>query len=76
MYRRLLLFLVVLLIAPCAWPQASMGTVSGTVRDQSGAVVPDTPVVLANTATNVTSTNRTNQVGFYFFPGLNPAPTV
>jgi len=30
-----------MLLAPTAWPQASTATVSGTARDQSGAVVPD-----------------------------------
>ena len=63
---------VMLLAAPCAWSQTSMGQVSGTVRDTSGAVIPDTPVVLVNTATNITSKTTTNQVGFYMFPGVVP----
>ncbi len=63
---------VMLLAAPCAWSQTSMGQVSGTVRDTSGAVIPGTPVVLVNTATNVTSKTTSNQVGFYMFPGVVP----
>src|SRR5665647_1738206 len=66
--------LLVAAIAPAAWPQASTGTVSGTVRDQSGAVIPDTPVVLTNTATDVTANTRTNDAGYYFFPGAIPGP--
>jgi len=58
----------------CGWPQASTGTVSGTVRDQSGAVIPNTAVEVTNTATSVTSTTRTNEVGFYRIPGLIPGP--
>jgi hypothetical protein len=43
------LFLIaVLLSVPCAWSQTSVGQVSGTVRDASGAVIPSAPVVLVN----------------------------
>jgi hypothetical protein len=61
-----------MLLATGAWSQTSAGTVNGTVRDQSGAVMPNVNVVVANADTNVTSTTRTNEAGFYFFPGLNP----
>src|SRR5687768_16225035 len=69
---RPMLFAVVVAfsLAATAWPQASSGTVSGTVRDQSGAVIPNAPVVLTNIATNVSSTTRTNDAGLYFFPGV------
>jgi hypothetical protein len=66
--------LLAVAFAPPAWPQASTGTVSGTVRDQSGAVVPAANVTLTNTATNVTSKTITNQVGFYILPGVVPGP--
>jgi hypothetical protein len=56
----------------CAWPQASTGTVSGTVRDQSGAVIPNAPVVITNAGTNVGIPGRTNEAGRYFFPGITP----
>jgi hypothetical protein len=68
----LICVIAAILPVPCAWPQAASGTVSGTVRDQSGAVIPNGQVVLTNTATNVTSTVRTTEVGFYLFPGLIP----
>ncbi len=70
--RGLITIIVAVLLAPCAWPQASTGTVSGTVRDQSGAVIPNTAVVLLNSATNATSTTQTNGTGFYIFPGVVP----
>jgi hypothetical protein len=66
--------LAVILIAPSAWPQASTGTVSGTVRDQTGAVIPGASVTLTNQNTNVSSKTTTNQVGFYLFPGTLPGP--
>lgn len=55
-----------------ALPQASTGSVSGTVRDESGAVIPAAAVTLTNKATNVASRTSTNQVGFYMFPGIVP----
>jgi hypothetical protein len=55
-----------------AWPQASTGTVSGTVNDLSGAVIPNAPVVLANTATRVSTPARTNDAGRFYFPGVTP----
>jgi hypothetical protein len=66
--------LVLALAAPSAWPQASTATSSGTVRDESGAVVANASVTLTNTATNVTLNTRTNVAGFYFFPGIVPGP--
>ena len=70
MRRTLRVLLAAVALAGCAWPQASTGSVSGTVRDPSGAVIPNTQVVLANTATDVVSTTRTNDVGFYVLPGV------
>jgi len=62
--------LFAILLVPCAWPQSGTGTVSGTVRDQSGAVVPNAAMTLTNTATNVSSSTRSNEVGFYFYPAV------
>ncbi|MEK7403659.1 MAG: carboxypeptidase regulatory-like domain-containing protein [Acidobacteriota bacterium] len=67
-------FLCFLLAALPGWPQASTGAVSGTVRDQTGAVIPGAVVSLANTATNVASKTSTNVAGFYLFPGVVPGP--
>jgi hypothetical protein len=69
-----LFLLMFALLAPTAWPQASTATVSGTVRDQSGAVVPKASVTLTNSATNVVSKTTTNSVGIYFFLGIVPGP--
>ena len=38
--RLCLVILALALLAPSAWPQASTATVSGTVPDQTGAVIP------------------------------------
>ena len=69
------LFLAVCLffsLAAPARPQTSAGTVRGTVRDQSGAVVPGADVTLTNVATGVAARTRTNATGFYTFPALTP----
>src|SRR6266508_4121042 len=66
----LAILLAPLLMTPCGWSQTTMGAVSGTVRDQSGALVPNAAVVLTNAATNVISNTVTNGVGFYIFPSV------
>ncbi len=45
-------------------------TVSGTVTDSTGAVVPGAQVSLTNTATGVTRTVTSNSVGAYRFPNV------
>ena len=60
------------LFAVSLWPQTSAGTVSGTVRDQSGAVVPNAAIVLVNSATNVQNKSVASEDGIYRFPGLVP----
>ena len=54
------------------WPQASTATVRGTVKDQTGAVIPNAGVDLVNAGTNVRWQTRSNEVGFYIFPGIVP----
>ena len=66
------ILLMAVIITPSAWPQASTGTVSGTVRDQTGAVIPSASVTLSNKATGIASKTSTNGVGFYMFPGVVP----
>lgn len=46
------------------------GSISGTVRDRSGAVVPKATVTATNVNTGVRQTGSTNGSGVYSFPGL------
>src|ERR1051325_9478321 len=48
------------------------GAITGEVRDQSGASIPNATVTAMNTATNVARTTLTNTSGVYDFPGLIP----
>ena len=50
--------------------QSERGTITGTVRDASGAVVPTAKVVLTNTQTGVSSTAPTSANGEYTIPQL------
>ena len=47
-----------------------MGSISGTVTDQTGAVIPETRVTALNLDTTVQQTTKTNANGFYNFTAL------
>ncbi len=47
--------------------QVDMGSIQGTVLDQSGAVIPNAKVSLTNEATNLTVTTQSNASGAYIF---------
>lgn len=55
-----------------AQAQVSGATLSGTVTDASGALVPKAAVVIRNTDTGATRDVTTNGDGFYSAPNLNP----
>ncbi len=48
----------------------TVGSISGTVTDQTGAVVPDTTVSALNLDTTVVQTTKTNSNGIYNFTAL------
>src|SRR5438045_3372014 len=52
------------------WGQGATASLTGTVPDASGAVVPGTKVQIANVATGVTKETTTNQAGIFFVPDL------
>jgi hypothetical protein len=73
--RRFLLsvLLLVLLVAPAAWPQQLVNsTIRGTVRDQTQAVIAGANVTLTSVDTNIARTTQTDQAGVYTFPGVSP----
>jgi hypothetical protein len=47
-------------------------SISGTVKDPSGAAVSEAVVTAKNTATGINQTQRTNSQGFYSFQSLVP----
>src|SRR5437870_2122168 len=59
-------------MATLAHAQVDRATLSGVVRDQTGAVVPNAAVNVTNSATNVASRLKTNAEGAYLAVNLVP----
>ncbi len=68
----LLIALTLLISFGQAVGQEFRGTISGTVNDQTGAVVPAATVTVQNIETNVAATATTNEEGAFTFPLLLP----
>lgn len=66
------LILLLGLVSHTAAAQTHTGTISGAVRDKTGAVVPDAKVSVIASATGVTRTVQTDSAGGYSIPGLAP----
>ncbi len=54
---------------PC-WGQANTGTISGTVTDSTGAVIPQAAITATNTSTGVASSTTADSSGHYSFLSL------
>src|SRR3984893_14167345 len=67
----IVLILAILSSAPSS-AQVAGATLSGTVTDSSGGVVPESQVVITNVATGVTTMVTTNSDGFYTSVNLLP----
>ena len=60
-------------LLPCSlFGQSTVGSITGTVHDSSGAVVPAAKVTIKNTATNVVADAVSNNSGEYTVPNLQP----
>ena len=59
-------------VAPRAGAQTNRATITGTVTDATGAVVPGATVTATNTGTNVATKAVSNQDGIYVVPNLFP----
>ncbi len=64
----------VLLLSGCftARGQSTFGSISGTVKDASGAAIAGAEVILTSTATGAKETFTTDQNGLYTFLNVNP----
>src|SRR6187397_376868 len=68
---------ILLVIALCACPlaadaQQETATITGSVKDQSGAIVPKATVTVTNTQTNISVKTEADDTGFYIVPSLRP----
>ena len=67
--KNLLLIASFLLFAPWCWAGVG-GSISGTVKDPSGAVIPRAEVTVINLDNGVRQTTKSDDKGFYTFPVL------
>src|SRR6266568_2516427 len=65
----LLAFFIVVMVCGNVWAQAT-AQISGSVQDQSGAVLPGVEVAATQTETGVKRTTVTNETGTYVLPNL------
>lgn len=72
MRRGLFAITIFLVIAACAFGQAETGSISGTVHDPSGAIVPNAAVTVTNLATSATRSVQTGDIGQFDIPALEP----
>ena len=68
---------ILLLISLCASPfavaaQQETATITGSVKDQSGAIVPKATVTVTNRQTNISVKTEADDTGFYIIPSLRP----
>jgi len=69
--RLFLAFAISIAVTPVSlFAQFSTGTILGTVRDNTGGVIPGVSVTTRNTGTGLTRTTTSNEDGSYRFPGL------
>jgi hypothetical protein len=74
-YRRVGFTLAFTLLLGClAFAQQETATLTGEVKDASGAVVPGAALTITNTATSVSLKSETNEQGLYTVPSLKPGP--
>lgn len=71
--KKLIAFAVVLTAAAGAWGQSNEAAIKGSVKDSTGAVIPDTQVTVTNVETALTTQAKTDGRGDYQVVGLPPA---
>src|SRR6266568_4651658 len=68
-----ILCILAALLTNAAKAQTTSGTITGTVTDQSGAVVPDTKIVLTDEATKDSREAKGTESGEFVFAALRPS---
>lgn len=61
---------LMLVCSAIGWTQGDRGTITGTVTDQSGAVVPDAKIKVVHVGTNAQRTTEASGTGDYTIPAL------
>jgi hypothetical protein len=71
MLKRAVSVVVCLFFSTPAFAQ-TLGTITGDVKDSSGAAIPGATVTAQNVGTNATRTQQSNEVGAFAFPAMPP----
>ncbi len=74
--RVLVIALAVLLSVPSSFAQSGRGTMTGTVTDASGAIVPDAEITLINKANGEQTKAKTTSTGLFAHLMWNLGPTL
>ncbi len=69
-YQAVLLLLCMGVVSGVHGQTSTVGSISGTLRDQQGAVVPKADVVITEERTGQSRTVTTNEDGFYYAPSV------
>src|SRR5437588_4808190 len=67
-------FLIVTVGCAAGWSQGATAQISGTVTDQSGAVLPGVEITATQTETGVSRNTISNETGLYVLPNLPVGP--
>lgn len=71
--KKLILCLIFLAVPMGAWAQSNQSAITGSVKDSSGALVPDTQISAVDIATSVSTKTKADAAGNYHLVGLPPA---
>jgi hypothetical protein len=70
--KHLFFALSLLCLSPAVRAQVAGGMIQGTVKDSTGAFIPDAQIVVSNTSTGVVRETSTNSSGSYSAANLVP----
>src|SRR5947209_17034692 len=71
-YRAMFRLALLIVLGACALPAQNTASITGTITDKTGAVVPGAVVTLVNTATSATVAGKSNESGIYLVSFLSP----
>src|SRR5215468_9833514 len=72
-YFRFVAASLAMIFGTAAWGQISQANLEGTIKDNSGAVIPGAAVTLRNKGTAASRSATTDAAGQYAIPNLDPA---
>ncbi len=71
---RSIVVMLLTLTSVCSFAQSSTASLNGTVKDATGALIPDAKVVLVQTDTNLTSDTNSRGDGYFSFSSVPVGP--